>query len=56
MHNAIFLAHQNELLRAANATQTKHRAKSTKQLRFAKGVTIGEDGKPLETPDLAPKR
>ena len=55
MHNATFLAHQNELLRAANAKQTVNRAKSSKQLRFAKGVTIREGNKPIETPDQAPE-
>ena len=55
MHNATFLAHHNELLRAANAKQTANRAKSSKKLRFAKGVAIGEDSKPVETPDQAPK-
>ena len=55
MYNATFLTHQNELLRAANAKQAVNRAKSSKQLRFAKGVTIGERSKPIETPDQAPE-
>lgn len=42
MYNAIFLANQNELLRAANAKQTIKRAKSTKQLLYKDGYIAGE--------------
>ena len=55
MHNATFLTHQNELLRAANAKQAVNRAKSSRKLRFANGVTIGEDSRPLETPEQGPE-
>jgi hypothetical protein len=42
MHNATFLANQNELLRAANAKQTTKRAKSTKQVVYSTGYVAGE--------------
>ena len=49
MHNATFLAQQNELLRSANAKQTAKRAKSTKRMAFENGVTIGETPAPIAT-------
>lgn len=42
IHNAIFLAHQNELLRNANAKQTIKHAKSAQQLLYRDGFIAGE--------------
>ena len=53
MHNATFLAQQNELLRSANAKQTAKRAKSTKRMAFENGVTIGETPAPISTSNQA---
>ena len=53
MHNAIFLAQQNELLRNTKAKQTSKRSNSTKRIAFENGVTIGETPAPIPTPNQA---
>lgn len=40
MHNATFLAQQNELLRTANANQTSKHTKSTKRVAFKSGLLL----------------